>query len=189
MASFYFDGNKLRIYEVPTGASFTVDSNGYRIYNGGTNAALIRFDVQKDLWSRFQDWVSVNSWAYLAFTRTGGGFRGFDELGNEKYQTNDFTLITSSGWRIVLANYPHETIFRGNLFSDSSASLFDNSRLTVHGIIPRLEGFDSLQTYLASASGGSATPSQIAKAVEDQLDPQLQLIKDQATIAARNTQS
>lgn len=157
MSSFYFDGNKLRIYEVPTNSSYVVDANGYRIYSpNGVGENIVYFDVQRDLWSRFQDYAQDNSWTQLAFNRTGGGFRGLDELGNPRYQTNDFQLRTSEGWRIVLANYPHEAVFRGNLFKDGSGELFDYARLTVHGVVPRLEGYDSLQSYFI-ATGGSET--------------------------------
>lgn len=166
MASFYIDGNKLRIYEVPDTSTFTVDGNGYRIYTPtGSPDPLVRFDVQRDLWSRFQDWVEVNSWALLAFSRSGGGFRGFDTLGNAIYQTNDYRLLTSVGWKIVLANYPHEVVFRGNLFTDDGASLFDNARITSPGVMARLEGFDSLQPYLVaggSGGGGSGTVTAMA---------------------------
>ena len=144
---------------MPAAATFVVDEDGYRIYTPtGSPEALVRFDVQRDLWSRFQDYAAIFSWTNLPFIRTGGGFRGYDELGNPLYQTNDYTLKTSKGWRIVLANYPHEVVFRGNLLSDDQgASLFDTARLTAQGIVPRLSGFDSLQTYTVAGEGGGGS--------------------------------
>jgi hypothetical protein len=156
MASFFFDGNKRLIYEVPTNPNLVVDENGYRIYTplgGGDNPS--RLDIQKDLWSRFQDWYALNKWSTIAVSRAGGNFRGTDAQGNDLYQTNDFTIKTSLGWRIVLANYPHELILRGNLFSDDGSTLFDYSRITVDGVFPRISGFDSLLTYtVAGETGG-----------------------------------
>jgi len=162
MSEFFFDGNTKRIYEVPDNSTFTVVS-GYRIYTPiGAGAELVLIDIQRDLWSRFQDYTAANPWVVIAFSRTGGAFRRLDENGGSLFQTNDFTLLTSIGWRIVLANYQHEVVLQGNLRSNDGSSLFDNSRLTANGVVPRLEGFDSLQTYtVSSGGGGGATPSEI----------------------------
>lgn len=163
MPEFFFDGNTKRIYEVPDNSTFIVVS-GYRIYTPiGVGAALVLIDIQRDLWSRFQDYTVVNPWVEIAFSRTGGAFRRLDASGGSLFQTNDFILLTSIGWRIVLANYQHEVVLQGNLRSDDGSSLFDNSRLTANGVVPRLEGFDSLQTYTVSSGGGGggATPSEI----------------------------
>ncbi|MEM6432960.1 MAG: hypothetical protein AAF773_03745 [Cyanobacteria bacterium P01_D01_bin.115] len=162
MPGLLFDGNKRRIYEVPgdtlgTDFTYTTDAQGFRIYVPiGQGPTQITFDAQRDIWSRFQEYFDQNKWTTIALTRSGGASRGFDDQGNEIFQTNDFTLDTPNGWRLVLANYDHETIFRGNLFSGSSSiSLLDYSRITA---IPpprsRVSGFDALITY-AIATGGS----------------------------------
>lgn len=169
MPGLLFDGNKRRIYEVPgdtLGADFTytTDAQGFRVYVPiGQGPAQITFDAQRDIWSRFQEYFDQNKWTTIALTRSGGASRGFDDQGNEIFQTNDFTLDTPNGWRLVLANYDHETIFRGNLFSGSdSISLLDYSRITA---IPpprsRVSGFDALITYAISTggSGGNFTNS------------------------------
>lgn len=156
MASFFFDGNNRRIYEVPTNGTYTVDQDGYRLYvgQGGSIEKNVRLDVQRDLWSRFQDWVNANKWSTIALSRSGGNLRGFDEFSNPVYQTNDFSLVTSLGWKMIVANYPHELILRGNLFSDDGAELFDFSHVTVPGAYVRLEGADSLQVYRTSVGSG-----------------------------------
>lgn len=169
--AWHFDGALRRIYEVPPGASFTVDANGYRRYGGGPLApTLMTVDVRKDLWSRWVDWHALNDWALLAFSVSGGGQRPTGE-----FSSADFTLRTSDGWRLVLADYPHESVFYGNLFPEVGDSLFDNSRLTVPGIVPRMQGSANLLTYLSSGgssggAGGGLTGLQAA-----QLDQLLKL--------------
>ncbi|MEL7503180.1 MAG: hypothetical protein AAFN18_12000 [Cyanobacteria bacterium J06554_6] len=166
MASFFFDGNNRRIYEVPTNGTYTVDQDGYRLYVGqGSPEKNVRLDVQRDLWSRFQDWVNSNKWSTIALSRSGGNLRGFDEFNNPVYQTNDFSLVTSLGWKLIVANYPHELILRGNLFSDDGAELFDFSHVTVPGAYVRLEGADSLQVYRTNVGSGldSTQAAQLAR--------------------------
>ena len=158
--TFFFDGVKKRIYEVPSGASYVLN-DGYRVYNGGTfSYPLMEVDVKKDLWSRWVDWHSLNDWALFAFSRSGGNLRPTGE-----YAPADFSLLTSLGWRIVLANYPHETIFYGNLFPEGSDSLFDISRLTADGVVPRLQGSANLLTYNTSGGAGGATAEEVADEV------------------------
>lgn len=158
--TFFFDGVKKRIYEVPSGASYILN-DGYRVYNGGTfSYPLMEVDVKKDMWSRWVDWHSLNDWALFAFSRSGGNLRPTGE-----YAPADFSLLTSLGWRIVLANYPHETIFYGNLFPEGSDSLFDISRLTADGVVPRLQGSANLLTYNTSGGGGVATAEEVADEV------------------------
>jgi hypothetical protein len=159
--TWHHDGILRRIYEVPPGASFTTDGNGYRLYDGGPSpAAVLSVDVKKDLWSRWIDWHALHDWALLAFSRSGGSLRPTGE-----YAPADFSLLTASGWRIVLADYPHETIFYGNLFPEGSDSLFDNARLTEVGIVPRLQGSANLLTYNYATSGNAYSLEQIAGAV------------------------
>lgn len=165
MVSFLFEGNNKRIYEVPDGAlgidySRVSDPNGFWIYEPiGDGEPITRARVQSALWSRFQDYQTANPWTSLPLVRSGGGFRGLDELGNSIYDTVSYTLDTTGGWAIVPANYPHELILEGNLFSNGAESLIDRSRLTTSAVVVRLVGADSLLTYRAN-SGGALTPTQ-----------------------------
>jgi hypothetical protein len=133
---------------------FTLDG-GYRIYDGGTSSELLlSTDVKKDLWSRWVDWHALNDWALPAFGRAGGNLRPTGE-----YASSDFSLLTSDGWRIIMANYPHETVFNGNLFAEGSDSLFDISRITSQSVVPRIQGSANLLTYNIT-SGGSGTSAE-----------------------------
>jgi hypothetical protein len=155
--TWFFDGDKRRIYEVPPGSTYVL-VGGYRVYGQGTGTPVMTTDVKKDLWSRWVDWMADgNDWSMPAFDREGGNLRPTGE-----YASVDFTLLTASGWRLVLANYPHETIFAGNLFAQGADSLFDFSLLTVTGVVPRMQGSANLLTY--NGSGGSS-PTDIAQAV------------------------
>lgn len=157
--TWFFDGVLRRIYEVPPGASFTTDGNGYRIYDGGPGApALLSVDVQKDLWSRWVDWHALHDWALLAFSKAGGALRPNGQPGPV-----DFTCRTSVGWRLVLANYPHETQFFGNFFPEGADSIFDYDRITALVPVPRLEGSANLLTY--SYATGGADAAAVAEAV------------------------
>lgn len=162
MATLYFDGDRRRIYEVPISGSYTTDADGYRVYTpSGAGEAIVYYDVQRDFWSRFQDYQFENKWTTLALSRSGGSQRGFDELGNAVFQTNDFTLNTGEGWRLVLANYDHEVIFNGNLFSGSSSSLFDYARVSaIPPPRPRLQGSDALLTYQVDGTGSGLSTGQ-----------------------------
>lgn len=149
--TWFFDGDLRVAYEVPPGASFVM-SGQYRVYDGGpAESPILSVDVQRDLWSRWVDWHALNDWAAPAFARSGGNLRPTGE-----YAPADFTLLTSLGWRLVLADYPHETIFAGNLFPEGADSLFDNARLTVPGIVPRLSGSANLLTYRFTTGGADA---------------------------------
>jgi hypothetical protein len=163
--TWYFDGDKKRVYEVPPLSSYVVDGNGYRIYTPDDIPSAdktLYVDIKKDLWSRWVDWQMSAKWSLLAIAQSGGALRGYDQFGGEVYQSVDFTLMADDGWRIVLADYDHETIFNGNLYSDSNNHLFDNSRLTTFPV-PRLSGAADLLTYVSS--GGGATAEEIAEAV------------------------
>lgn len=173
--TWFFDGDLRVAYEVPPNSTFTVDGNGYRIYtpvNPLTAPAVLTVDVKKDLWSRWVDWYSTALWSIEAFSRSGGTLRPTGE-----YAPADFQLMTSFGWRLVLANYPHETIFYGNLFPEGSDSLFDNSRLSVVGVVPRLQGSANLLTYNYATSGNQYTLSEIGAAVRLELAPELDHIQ------------
>jgi len=157
--TWYFDGDKKRIYEVPPSSSFVIDGGGYRIYNGGLSPSILNVDVKKDLWSRWVDWHQFHDWALPAFSASGGNLRPTGE-----FAPADFSLLTSVGWRIVLANYIHETIFYGNLFAEGSDSLFDFSRLSTTGVVPRLQGSANLLTYRYT-DGSGPTPEEVAQAI------------------------
>lgn len=170
---WFFDGDLRRIYEVPPNSSFVIDGGGYRIYTPNnilTAPKVMTADVKKDLWSRWVDWYSSALWSLEAFSRSGGNLRPTGE-----YAPADFQLMTDAGWRIVLADYPHETIFYGNLFAVGTDSLYDFTRLTEVGVVPRLQGSANLLTYNISGggSGSSYTPEEIAIAVRNELTPEL----------------
>lgn len=149
--TWYFDGALRRIYEVPPGASYTL-VGGYRVYDGGpAQSALLTVDFKRDLWSRWVDWQSQNDWALPAIARSGGNLRPSGE-----YASADFTVLTADGWRLVLADYPHETVIDGNVFAQGSDSLFDFSRLSASGVVPRLSGSANLLTYSYATSGADA---------------------------------
>jgi len=153
--TWHFDGDKRRIYEVPPLSSF-VDGGGFRIYTPDdlqTAPAVLDADVQADLWSRYVDFAAAEQWTTKAFSRSGGALRGQDSQGNDVFQSVDFTLLAADGWLIVLADYSHETIFKGNLFSDQAGALFDTARLTADGVVPRLSGAADLLTYKLAGSG------------------------------------
>lgn len=164
--TWFFDGDKRRIYEVPPSATFTL-VGGYRVYGAGLGAAIMTADVKADLWSRWVDWMAEgNDWSLPAFDRSGGNLRPTGE-----YASADFQLLTDTGWRLVLANYPHETIITGNLFPVGADSLFDTTRLTVSGVVPRLQGSANLLTYNTSGSYLGPTAAEIADAVWQKVLP------------------
>jgi hypothetical protein len=183
--TWFFDGDNRRIYEVPPSSSFVL-VGGYRVYDGGTNAPVLTADVKSDLWSRWVDWMAAgNDWSLKAFTRSGGNLRPTGE-----YASADFQLRTDAGWRLVLANYPHETIITGNLFAVGSDSLFDNARLTADGIVPRLQGSANLLTYNTNSGGGYAGPTAAdiwAHVLETGLSAEEVLRVLLATLAGRST--
>jgi hypothetical protein len=165
MLNWFFDGDLMRIYEVPPDSSFILDGDGYRIYTPDdipSAPSLLYTDIQTDLWSRWVDWNDTAKWSWRIFNRSGGASRGFDQYGQEKFQSVDFNLLASMGWRFVLSNYPHETRFIGNLYSDSAAELFDYARITsIPPPIPRYEGAADLLTYqIVTGSGLSVAQAE-----------------------------
>jgi hypothetical protein len=158
MASLYFDGDKRRIYEVPTDASFTVSGDGYRIYSG-PGEADVRF-TSTGLWSAWVDWHSVNKWSTLALVKTGGAFR-FNDGVDDIFATFDLRLF--NGWALVQADYAHNFTLLGNLFpDDGTGKIFDTDRITSSGVSPRIFYADSLQVLRSS---GGSSPAAIAAAV------------------------
>ena len=160
--TWFFDGDKHRIYEVPPHPSYTVDGDGYRIYTSTDPVAdmLVYTDIKKDIWSRWVDWSYDNQWAFLALSRSGGELRGQDQFGNDVYQSVDFRLLSDAGWRMVLANYPHELRLSGNLYSEGG-HLFDHERLDcTPSPVPRLEGAADLLTYMQYTGSGLSPDEQ-----------------------------
>ena len=144
MPTVFFDGDKRCIYEVPDAPfSFTIDGNGYRIYTPDDNRdnEFVTLDFQPDIWSDFQDWHKDNEWSTIAIGREGGAPRGGGEFG-----TNDYSILTSIGWKIVTANYPHVLEIFGNVLSDeTNVSIFDASRINSTGVFANVRMADSLQ--------------------------------------------
>ncbi len=161
--TWIFDGNKRRVYENPPDSSYIV-VDGYRIYtpnNIVTAPQILYTDVKEDLWSRYCDYMYNTDWSTKVFFRSGGSYRFDDENGNPEFQSADFTLNANEGWRIVLANYPHETIFNGNLFSNLDKVMFDYSRLSCNGVVPRLNGYANLLTYNLNSSSGTCDLTEV----------------------------
>lgn len=154
----HFDGDKRRIYEVPVNSSFVVDGQGFRIYTpdilGG--ATLRSAITTTDLWSRWVDYHNVNQWAELALDKSGGAFRRFDESGSPIYATFDLRLVND--WAIVPADYKHDFLIVGNLFSNSLSGVdFDTDRLISQGVSPRIQFADSLQIIRTTSGSGLST--------------------------------
>lgn len=150
--TWYFDGVLRRIYEVPPGASHTL-VGGYRVYDGGpAPAAMLTVDIKRDLWSRWVDWQAQNDWALPAMSAAGGSVRPTGEGGSA-----DYSIRTDNGWRLVLANYEHESIFLGNLFPVGADSLYDYTRITsIPPPFPRQQGAAMVLTYSYATSGADA---------------------------------
>lgn len=73
--TWYFDGDKKRIYEVPPLSSYVVDGSGYRIYTPDDIPSAdktLYVDVKKDLWSRWVDWHDTAKWSLLAIAQSSG---------------------------------------------------------------------------------------------------------------------
>lgn len=155
----HFDGDLRRIYEVPTGSTYTIDASGYRVYTGGTFAPV----TTVALWSHWVDWHDQNKWSTLALEKSGGAFR-YTLDGKDIYATFDLRLI--NGWQLVPANFAHQWLIVGNLFDDADlGSTFDTDRITEPGVIPSVQFADSMQT-VAINSGSGLTAEQAAMLLE-----------------------
>lgn len=156
--TIFIDGDKRRIYEVPDLSSFIVDGNGFRIYTPdslvGRVDEFVALDFQSDVWSRFQDWHILNEWSTVGISRSGGASRGIVNS-VEVFATNDYRVLTSLGWKIVPANYPHTLELFGNVLSDETAvTIWDNARITSAGVGTNVRLADSLQVIkIVSGSG------------------------------------
>lgn len=122
MADFLFDGPNKLIIE-PAGAG-----------------ALTTFDVARDLYSAWKRWASQagNGKWLQAFSVEGGTPIGATGL------FTGTTFILTNGWKVRPADFAHQVILNGNLFSDdgivsvpaetASATLFVNSSVAAQGI-------------------------------------------------------
>jgi hypothetical protein len=151
VATLYFDGDKRRIYEVPTDSTFIVDVDGFRVYSGPGEA-----DSQMTatyMWSEWVDWHFTNQWTTLAFEKSGGAFR-FATDGGDVYATFDLRLANQ--WAFVPANYKHDWTILGNIFENDEGLDFDADRITAAGVSSRIFFADSLQ--ILNADGGGSSP-------------------------------
>ena len=163
--TIHIDGDKRRIYEVPDLSSFVVDVNGYRVYAPTVltdrENEFVQLQFQDDIWSRFQDWHKANEWSTIALGRSGGASRGLVD-GVEGFATNDYEVLTLSGWAFVPADYPHTLEIFGNMLSDQQGvSVFDAVRLTSIGVLAYVRMADSFQVVKIS-TGSVLTPEQDA---------------------------
>lgn len=122
MADFIFDGATKTITE-PAGTG-----------------ALTNFDVARDLYSAWKRWAVIpgNGKWLQAFAVEGGTPIGATGL----FTGTTFILI--NGWKIKPADFDHQVILSGNLFSDdgitslpadtASATVFINSSVAAQGI-------------------------------------------------------
>ncbi len=136
---FFFDGNKRKIYEAPSGFSYTVDGNGYRIYTPDDipSAPLQLIYSTYELWSRSVDFLESAQWARLIFRLAGGAYRYTDQFDEKKYSLIDIRFIND--WAYVPANYTHNSYIRGNCFPNEATNIdFDTSRITADGVSPRI---------------------------------------------------
>ena len=149
---FFFDGDKRKIYEAPTGFSYTLDGDGYRIYTpiDPQNAPIeLQFSTY-ELWSRSNDYLDSNKWAELVFDLDGGAFRYTDQFNEDKFSLIDLRFIND--WSYVPCNYRHNTYIKGNLFPNKLTNIdFDTDRVTIQGVSPRIFFSDAGERSVADS--------------------------------------
>lgn len=94
MADFLFDGPNKIITE-PAGAG-----------------ALTQFDVDRDIYSAWKRWADDNAQFLPAFIVEGGTPIGATGL------FTGTTFILTNGWKIKPADFDHQLLLNGNIFSD-----------------------------------------------------------------------
>lgn len=121
MADFLFDG-VTKIITEPAGAGDTT------------------FEVARDLYSAWKRWAQLidNAKFDQAFLVEGGTPIGATGL------FTGTTFILTNGWKVKPANFDHQVLLNGNLFSDdgvvtvpadtASATVFINSSVAAQGI-------------------------------------------------------
>lgn len=137
---------------MPEASTFTVDANGYRIYTPIDIPTANKKAVTNTtyLWSRFVDFHNQEKWSTLAFVKTGGAFRHFDENGLPIYAAFDLRLINQ--WQFVPADYDHNILINGNALEELSLEeFFDVARITAK-VSPRINSADSLQTVVIESN-------------------------------------
>lgn len=150
----FIDGDLKRIYEVPDGSTYTLNSDGYRVYTQG-NGGLISRMSHVFIWSRFVDFRKLNTWALEAFDRSGGAFRYTDENSVEFSAQTDLRLI--NGYQLVPANYPHQWIVEGNLYDELDlGKTFDLSTVSVLGVNASINFAESGMVAIVEAGASSS---------------------------------
>ena len=140
LGDFFFDGVKKLIYEAPTvGFSYTLDGDGYRTYTPDDEPSAplqLQFSTY-ELWSRYVDYFQAENWIKKCFQLTGGAWRYQDQFLEDKFSLIDLRLLND--WAYVLADYPHTTFIKGNLFANLATNvIFDMTRITRTGVIPAI---------------------------------------------------
>ncbi len=149
---FFFDGDKRKIYEAPSGFSYALDGNGYRIYTPDDipSAPVQLIYSTYELWSRSVDFLESSQWARLIFSLAGGAYRYTDQFNEDKYSLIDIRFIND--WAYVPANYKHNTYIRGNCFPNKATNIdFDTSRISAEGVSPRIFFSDAGERSVADA--------------------------------------
>lgn len=176
------DGDKRVIYEAPPGASYSEDADGYRIYDGGiyNDHAVLTYDVAADVWTPLVDWMAETHGIYYPPMMNAGGRT---RPTGEKSSTDFWTV---NGYRLQLANFPHQAIFNGNLFPETTQDvLFDTSRLTADGVSPFVNGSANLLTYASGTTEGG-TPCDLSELLIEIRKTQ-RIAEQAAIIAAQRT--
>lgn len=175
MPTLHFDGDVRRIYEVPDNASFTLNG-AYRVYVPNPIPSSPSIFTAAEVWSRWVDYHNVNKWSTLAFSKTGGAFRFFNEFNDAVFATFDLRL--TNGWQFVPADYQDNKMrIVGNFFENADGEDFDTERVESTGVSPRIFFADSLQTIRQEGGGSGTIPNET-----------LQLILDHARASNLQTQ-
>ena len=144
-----FDGPNKRIYEAPPGTDYELVGGLRRYYSTGSAPAVTDWDLLADIWTPYVDWFHAGGHRYeLAFARSGGNLRP-----SGVNSPTDIQAI--NGWRLILADYPHDATINGNLFQEGpDKPLWDLSLHTVSNIGRTVNTSANLLAY---AAGGAAT--------------------------------
>lgn len=155
-----FDGPNKRIYEAPPGTDYELVGGLRRYYSTGAAPAITDWDLLADIWTPYVDWFHAGGHRYeLAFARSGGNLRP-----SGVNSPTDIQVI--NGWRLILADYPHDATINGNLFQESAAQpLWDLSLHTTSAIGRTVNSSANLLAYVSGSAGGGASPEEVAASV------------------------
>lgn len=164
MPTVFIDSDLRRIYEVPDVPHSFVDVGGglrrYTPTDIGAAPIITTMDLLADIyspWVRHRD-ADDGDYAPIAFDRSGGA-----ETGPGQNAPTELKLRNDLGWRLVLANYPHELNIVGNLRpSDAALLMFDQTPLTATGAYSRIESSANLITRTITVAGGNVITGDIA---------------------------